>query len=268
MPPLVIPFPVIDPVLIEIGPFVIRWYALAYIGGLVFGWLYGRRLIADTALWRVPPGTPALFDDLIVWVAFGIIIGGRLGHVLIYDPSYYLEHPSEIPQVWQGGMAFHGGLVGAALAIILFAKRHGVPVLSYLDIAAAVTPVGLFLGRVANFINAELWGRVSDVPWAMVFPNAGPEPRHPSQLYEAALEGLLLFVVLNLMARRGALKRPGLLTGSFGIGYGLARSVSELFREPDGLVAGSITTGMALSIPLVLLGLVLVWNSRRAEQPA
>jgi phosphatidylglycerol:prolipoprotein diacylglycerol transferase len=266
--PLAIPFPVIDPVLIEIGPFAIRWYALAYIGGLMFGWIYGRRLIAKTALWNVPPGDPVLFDDLIVWVAFGIILGGRLGHVLIYDPAYYFDNPVEILQVWRGGMSFHGGLIGATLAIIIFAWRHGVPILSYLDIAAAVTPIGLFLGRIANFINAELWGRVSDVPWAMVFPNAGPEPRHPSQIYEAALEGLLLFIVLNVMARHGALKRPGLLTGAFGIGYGLARSLAELFREPDGQVVGPITTGMALSIPLVVVGIVLVWNARRAELPA
>jgi phosphatidylglycerol:prolipoprotein diacylglycerol transferase len=255
---LVLPFPVIDPVLIHVGPLAVRWYALAYIAGLVLGWLYARRLVADRTLWSVQPGEPALLDDLLVWVAFGVILGGRLGHVLIYDPSYYAENPLEIVQVWHGGMAFHGGLAGAALAIILFARRHEVPVLSYLDVASAVAPIGLLFGRLANFINGELWGRFADVPWAMVFPRGGPFPRHPSQLYEAGLEGALLFAVLFGMTRLGALKRPGLVTGMFGIGYGLARSVSELYREPDGIVFGPITTGMALSIPLIAIGLALV----------
>ena len=263
-----LPFPAIDPTILSFGPFAIRWYSLAYIAGLVLGWLYGKRLIADRSLWRVQPGEPAAFDDLLVWVAFGVIIGGRLGHVLIYDPAYYWANPLEIPQVWHGGMAFHGGLIGATLAIILFARRHGLPVLSYLDIAGAVAPIGLFFGRLANFINGELWGRVTDVPWAMVFPNAGPDPRHPSQLYEAALEGVLLFIVLRIAIGRGALRHPGLVAGLFGIGYGIARSVSELLREPDGYVLGPITAGMALSIPLIVIGAALVANSLRTPKAA
>ena len=270
-----LPLPAINPILVEIGPFAIRWYALAYIVGLIAGWLYGKSLIANARLWTKQPGDPALFDDLLVWVTFGVIIGGRLGQVLIYDPTYYFANPAEILQVWHGGMAFHGGLLGAALAIILFARRHGVPVLSYLDIASAVAPIGLFLGRLANFVNGELWGRQTDVPWAFLFPHsmdASGEivPRHPSQLYEAALEGLLLFVVLLVLTRMGGLKRPGLVAGVFGIGYGLARSTAELFREPDGYVLGPVTTGMALSLPLIVIGLGLVWNALRsgnAERP-
>jgi phosphatidylglycerol---prolipoprotein diacylglyceryl transferase len=268
---LALPFPAIDPILVEVGPFAIRWYALAYIAGLLFGWLYGKRLLANPALWRTSPGDPVLWDDLLVWAAFGVIIGGRLGQVLIYEPGFYLSHPAEIVKVWHGGMAFHGGLVGAGLAIILFAWRHKVPVLAYLDVASAVAPVGLLLGRLANFVNGELWGRITDVPWAFVFPNpeAGPFPRHPSQLYEAGLEGLLLFLVLFVATRLGALRRPGLVTGLFGIGYALARSFAELYREPDGYVLGPVTAGMALSLPLMLIGLGLVLNAlRRRPEPA
>jgi phosphatidylglycerol:prolipoprotein diacylglycerol transferase len=269
---LALPFPAISPILIEIGPFAIRWYALAYIAGLLFGWLYGKKLISDPRLWRTMPGDPILWDDLLVWAAFGVIIGGRLGQVLIYEPEFYATNPLEILKVWHGGMAFHGGLLGAALAIVLFARRHKVPVLAYLDVASAVAPVGLFLGRIANFINGELWGRITDVPWAFVFPNpdAGPFPRHPSQLYEAALEGLLLFLILFVATRLGALKRPGLVTGLFGIGYALARSFAELFREPDGYVLGPITAGMALSLPLLVIGIALVAHAlgRRAPEPA
>jgi phosphatidylglycerol---prolipoprotein diacylglyceryl transferase len=260
-----LPFPAIDPVLIEFGPIVVRWYALAYIVGLVLGWAIARRLVAAKSLWREPPGDPALLDDLLVWVAFGVIIGGRLGQILLYEPSYYAAHPLEIVQVWHGGMAFHGGLVGAGLAIIVFARRHGIPVLSYLDLVSVVAPIGLFLGRIANFVNGELWGRVTDVPWAVIFPRAGPEPRHPSQLYEAGLEGICLLLVLAIVVRLGALKRPGLVTGLFGIGYALARMVAELFREPDGIVLGPITTGQALSLPLLLIGLVLIWHAVRTR---
>jgi phosphatidylglycerol:prolipoprotein diacylglycerol transferase len=265
---LALPFPAIDPTLIAIGPFALRWYSLAYIAGLVIGWLYAKRLVGRRELWTAPPGEPALLDDLLVWVAFGVILGGRLGHVLIYDPAYYVAHPLEIVQIWRGGMAFHGGLLGATLAIILFARRHGVPVLSYLDVVSAVAPIGLFFGRNANFINGELWGRVTDVPWGIIFPEAGDAPRHPSQLYEAALEGLLLFAVLRIAIGRGALRHPGLTTGLFGIGYGLSRSISELFREPDGYVFGPVTAGMALSLPLILIGAALVGHALRQPRPA
>jgi phosphatidylglycerol:prolipoprotein diacylglycerol transferase len=265
---LALPFPAINPNLVEIGPFAIRWYAIAYMAGFVLGWLYGKRLIAERSLWREPPGDPALFDDFLVWVAFGVILGGRLGHILIYEPAYYLAHPAEMVKIWHGGMAFHGGLLGAVIAIIVFARRYGVPLLSYLDVTAAVVPIGLFFGRIANFVNGELWGRATDVPWAFVFPEAGPEPRHPSQLYEAFLEGVVLFALLRIAIRLGALKRPGLVAGLFALGYGLARSMAELFREPDGYVGGVLTTGTALSVPVMVIGLALVLNAMRQRVAA
>lgn len=271
--------PSLDPIAIQLGPLIIRWYALSYIGGIVLGWIYARRLVATHTLWAKPPGVPKQVDDLIVWVTLGLILGGRLGHVLIYEPAYYASHPLEVFQIWRGGMAFHGGLLGAILAIVLFAQRHNIQVLSYLDMAACVTPIGLFFGRIANFVNAEVWGRASDVPWAVVFCNeriadahggicpAGLMPRHPSQLYEAALEGLVLFAVLWILTRRGGLKRPGLASGVFCLGYGLMRSFVELFREPDGYVLGFLTTGMALSLPLILAGLAFFWTARRPRSP-
>jgi phosphatidylglycerol:prolipoprotein diacylglycerol transferase len=258
----VLPFPTIDPVLISIGPFAVRWYALSYIAGIVLGWLYARVLIRDQRLWGGPaPMTVADFDDFVVWVTIGIILGGRIGYVLFYNPAYFLAHPLEIPKLWTGGMSFHGGFLGCVGAVILFAWRRGLPLLSLGDVTCAAGPIGLFLGRIANFINGELWGRPTDVPWAMVFPHAGPLPRHPSQLYEAALEGLVLFIVLGLLVRRGALRRPGLLIGAFAIGYGIARSFCELFREPDvqiGYLWGGLTMGMVLNVPLVLAGVAFI----------
>jgi phosphatidylglycerol:prolipoprotein diacylglycerol transferase len=193
-----------------------------------------------------------------LWVTLGIILGGRLGYVVFYNPVYFAAHPLEILQLWKGGMSFHGGFAGCAVAVILFGLKRGISVLSLGDITCAVGPIGLFLGRVANFINGELWGRPTDVPWAMVFPNAGPLPRHPSQLYEAALEGLLLLALLYAAMRVGALRRPGLIIGLFAVGYAAARIFAEFFREPDahiGLLWGGFTLGMLLSLPLLLAGL-------------
>jgi phosphatidylglycerol:prolipoprotein diacylglycerol transferase len=259
---LALPFPNIDPVLIQLGPFAIRWYALAYIAGILLGWLYARAIIRNEKLWGGPaPMTATDCDDFIVWVTLGVILGGRLGYVLFYNPDYFAAHPLEALQLWKGGMSFHGGFTGCIAAVVLFARSRGIPVLSLGDITCAVGPIGVLLGRLANFINGELWGRPADVPWAMVFPTGGPVPRHPSQLYEAALEGLLLFVVLGLLVRSGALKRPGLIIGAFAIGYALTRSFSELFREPDaqlGFLWGGLTMGMLLSLPLLLFGIVLV----------
>jgi phosphatidylglycerol:prolipoprotein diacylglycerol transferase len=181
--------------------------------------------------------------------------------VLFYNPSYFAAHPLEALQLWNGGMSFHGGFAGCVAAVVLFAMKHRIPMLSLGDLTCAVGPIGLFLGRLANFVNGELWGRPSDVPWAMVFPTGGPLPRHPSQLYEAALEGLVLLVLLGVMVRGGALKRPGLIIGCFAIGYAVARSFCELFREPDpqlGFLWGGLTMGMVLSLPLLLFGVVLV----------
>ncbi len=258
----VIPFPTIDPILISIGPLAVRWYALAYIVGIIAGWFYARVIIASERLWGGPaPFTVLDFDDFVVWITFGIILGGRVGYVLFYNFSHFASHPIEMLQLWNGGMSFHGGVTGCIVAIVLFALRRRIAMLSLGDVTAAVAPIGLFLGRLANFINGELWGRMTDVPWAMVFPSGGPFPRHPSQLYEAALEGVALFIVLNVLVRRGALKRPGVVTGAFALGYGVARITCEFFREPDaqlGFLWGGLTMGMLLCIPLMLGGIAVL----------
>ncbi len=267
MPLLALPFPMIDPVLISVGPFAIRWYALAYVGGIVGAWWLARRIAAAKQYWGgVSPIRPLDVDDVIVWAALGIVLGGRLGYVLFYNPLYFAANPSEIFVIWRGGMSFHGGFLGTILALLLFARSRGIPMLSMLDIAAIVTPIGLFLGRIANFINSELWGRTTDVPWAFVFPNGGPLPRHPSQLYEGALEGIALFAILLYACRRGALKYPGTIGGLFVGGYGLARIVSEFFREPDahiGYLTGGLTMGMLLSLPMLVVGAVAVYLARK-----
>lgn len=274
MPPLSIPYPAIDPVAIELGPLAIKWYGLAYLAGLVLGWLYIKRLIGERRLWSggSPPFGVERVDDLLLYMTIGVIAGGRLGSVLFYEPSYYLRHPLEIIQIWKGGMAFHGALLGCGIAVWLFARRHGVNAWSTMDLCAAAVPIGLFFGRVANFINAELWGRPSSVAWSMVFPNAGPVTRHPSQLYEAALEGLVLFLILRWTThRRAGFETPGLVTGVFLLGYGLARSFSELFREPDpthALTIGPLTPGIAYSVPMIILGLYFIAAARSRARAA
>jgi phosphatidylglycerol:prolipoprotein diacylglycerol transferase len=269
MPLAVLPFPQIDPVLVSIGPFAIRWYALAYIFGILLGWLYARAIIRNDRLWGGPaPMTELDFDDFVLWVTLGIILGGRAGYVLFYNPAHFAAHPGDILKVWTGGMSFHGGFLGCVAAVALFAWKRGVPMLSLGDITCAVGPIGLFLGRLANFINGELWGRAADVPWAMVFPTGGPLPRHPSQIYEATLEGLVLLAVLAMLVRAGALKRPGLIIGAFAVGYAVARSVCELFREPDaqlGFFWGGLTMGMLLSVPLCIAGLTFITVALRRK---
>jgi len=271
MPISVLPFPAIDPVLVSIGPFAVRWYALAYICGILLGWLYARTIIANQRLWGGPaPFTATDFDDFVLWVTLGIILGGRVGYVLFYNFDFFIAHPLEMLEVWKGGMSFHGGFLGCVLAVVLFGLKRKISILSLGDITCAVAPIGLFFGRLANFVNSELWGRPTDVPWAMVFPSpeAGPWPRHPSQLYEAALEGLVLFCVLAVLVRAGALKRPGLILGAFAIGYAVARSVCELFREPDaqlGFLWGGMTMGMLLSVPLLIAGICLVAFALRRQ---
>jgi phosphatidylglycerol:prolipoprotein diacylglycerol transferase len=257
-----LPYPAINPVLVHLGPLAVRWYALAYIVGILAGWLYARTIIASKRLWGGPaPLTAVDFDDFVIWITLGIILGGRIGYILFYNFPLFAAHPVQILELWNGGMSFHGGFLGCMVAIILFALKRKIPVLSLGDVTTAVTPIGLFLGRIANFINGELWGRPSSAPWAMIFPNGGPIPRHPSQLYEAALEGVVLFVVLNVLVRLGALKRPGLVTGSFALGYGIARVICEFFREPDpqlGFLWGGLTMGMLLCIPLMLAGIAIL----------
>jgi phosphatidylglycerol:prolipoprotein diacylglycerol transferase len=272
---LTIAFPVFDPVAFAIGPFVVRWYARANIGGIVLGWMYARALIKNDRLWNggSPISLPQI-DDFILWVTIGIIIGGRTGYVLFYNPVFFIHHPAEIFELWKGGMSFHGGFLGCVAAVMIFARRNNIPILSLGDIVTAVGPIGLFLGRLANFINSELWGRPADssVPWAMIFPNGGPVPRHPSQLYEAALEGVVLFTILAVMIRMGALKRRGLILGSFIAIYGIARIVGEFFREPDpqlGFLWGGLTMGMLLSVPMIIAGAIIIavaWR-RKAVEP-
>ncbi|WP_034999501.1 prolipoprotein diacylglyceryl transferase [Beijerinckia mobilis] len=274
--PALLAYPAIDPMLIQLGPLPIRWYALAYIAGLLLGWAYARGLSADSRLWgtRTPPSA-LLVDDLLVYAAMGVILGGRLGYVLFYNFDFYWREPLEAFSLWKGGMSFHGGLIGTALAMLLLARQRGVPVLLLSDLAAAAVPIGLFLGRIANFIKPELWGRVTDpetAPFAMVFPGAGPLPRHPSQLYEAFFEGFVLFILLFIAIRLGALRRPGLVTGLFALGYGLARTGCEFFREPDpqlGFLFGGATMGMLLSLPLMAIGALLIgWSLTRKEAQA
>jgi phosphatidylglycerol:prolipoprotein diacylglycerol transferase len=262
MPLFAIPFPALDPVAIAIGPFAIRWYALAYIAGLLIGWRYCL-VLADR-----PPGrvTRSEIDDFLVWATLGVVLGGRVGYVLFYQPGYYSLHPLEALYLWHGGMSFHGGALGVTTAIFLFTRAREIPMFAFSDIICAAIPIGLFFGRIANFINGELFGRPTDVPWAMVFPGGGPVSRHPSQLYEAFCEGLLLFLVLVAAERSGARRHPGIVTGLFLAGYAVARMSGELFRQPDvqlGYLILGTTMGQLLSIPVLVAGIVLIWWARR-----
>ncbi|MCB4801991.1 phosphatidylglycerol:prolipoprotein diacylglycerol transferase [Methylobacterium brachiatum] len=271
MPLLALPFPAIDPVAIAIGPITIKWYALAYIAGLIGGWYYARRLVMADSLWGVVKRPQVVdIDDLVVWVALGVVLGGRIGYVLFYNLPMYIADPMEILAIRNGGMSFHGGFLGAILAFLLFARAKKLNGYTLLDIGAVVVPIGLFFGRIANFVNGELWGRVApDFPYAIVFPTGGPLPRHPSQLYEAVTEGLLLFIVMALTVRRFGFRKPGLLGGIFVLGYALARTFCEFFREPDrqlgflfgdhlGPMGGGVTMGMLLCVPMMIVGLTYI----------
>jgi len=269
-----VPFPNFDPVLVHLGPIAIRWYALAYVAGILLGWRYAVALVKNARLWarRGPPATPDQIDDLILWVTIGVIVGGRLGHVFFYTPQLVLTDPLEIFKTWHGGMSFHGGALGVLIAIAVFAWRNGIDMLRLGDVAAAVTPIGLFFGRIANFINGELWGRPTTLPWGIIFPGAGPEPRHPSQLYEASLEGVVLFLVLRYATHvRKDLNRRGVVMGLFIAGYGLIRTLLENVREPDSYMPNfplGLTMGMMLSIPMILVGAWLVWRGLNEPIPA
>lgn len=266
------PFPDIDPVLFSVGPISVRWYGLAYLVGVALGVLYGAALLRKNTLWvdNKPPFTPAEWYDFGFWAVLGIVIGGRLGYVLFYDPAFYLTHPLEIIRVWDGGMSFHGGLIGIIVSMFLFTRKKGGNPLSGLDMLGAVAPLGLFLGRIANFINGELYGRETSLPWGVVFPTGGPEPRHPSQLYEAALEGIILFLVIRYITHVVyGLRKPGLVAGIFGIGYALSRILVETVRLPDAeigyLYGGWMTYGMVLSFPLLVAGIALVIYANRKK---
>jgi phosphatidylglycerol:prolipoprotein diacylglycerol transferase len=259
-------FPPLNPIALELGPLVIRWYALSYIAGILLGWWIAKRMAGRVALsfgW-----TPKLLEDFVTWATLGIILGGRLGYVIFYKPSDYLANPAQIFRVWEGGMSFHGGALGVIFAVILFARVKKLPIMALGDIIAAVAPLGLGLGRIANFINAELYGRISDVPWAVVFPGQSLA-RHPSQLYQACLEGFALFAVQMLLEKRGLRQHSGLLVGCFLTGYGIARFIGEFFREPDsflGFLFGNwLTMGQLLSLPMILAGLVVIRLARQGS---
>jgi phosphatidylglycerol:prolipoprotein diacylglycerol transferase len=267
---LVIPYPVIDPIAIQFGPVEVRWYGLAYMAGILLGWLYGRHLVKRADLWGGKPAfTVTQADDFLLWITLGIVLGGRLGFVLFYEPSFFWNNPSQIPAVWNGGMAFHGGLLGVIIAVAVFSWIKKINPLSLGDVASAATPFGLFFGRIANFINGEVFGRTTEVYWAMVFPTDPKHiPRHPSQLYEAFLEGIVLFIILRISTHRyKALERPGTVFGLFLIFYGIFRSVVEEFaREPHAghpLDIGPLTPGLVYSIPMILIGVWLIWRARR-----
>jgi phosphatidylglycerol:prolipoprotein diacylglycerol transferase len=272
-------FPDFDPVLIQLGPLAIRWYALAYVAGILLGWRYALQLVKSDSLWTgaAPPVTPLQIDDLVLWLTLGIIGGGRLGYVLFYQPAMIWEDPLEIFALWNGGMSFHGGFLGVVLAIVIYSLRNKIDMLALGDLVAPAVPIGLFFGRIANFINGELWGRPTELPWGVVFCNdriaatyggcpAGVAPRHPSQLYEAALEGVALFVLLRWATHVERLfPRRGVVAGLFMLGYGLSRGVLETVREPDSFMPDfplGLTMGMMLSIPMILAGGWLVWRAR------
>lgn len=257
-----IPFPDIDPVIVQLGPFALRWYALAYIGGIIFAWRYTLRLIGpqDAGV------TAENIDDLVFWCTLGVILGGRFGYVLFYNASFYAAHPAEILRVWVGGMSFHGGILGVSVAVVWYALKRKLPVFAVSDLICCAAPMGLFLGRVANFVNGELYGRVADLPWAVVFPAGGPQARHPSQLYEAGLEGIVLLGLMwFLFFHTGLKRRPGALTGIFVIGYAAARAFIELFRQPDdhlGFITAGLTMGQLLSIPMAAIGFYFLFRAR------
>jgi phosphatidylglycerol:prolipoprotein diacylglycerol transferase len=280
-----VPFPEFDPVLVSFGPLAIRWYALAYVAGILLGWRYAVRMLKTPRLWTVRPAplSPDQMDDFILWVTLGIILGGRLGYVTFYQTELWWTDPLEILQVWNGGMSFHGGVVGVSIAMAIFCWRNSIDLLRLADVVAAAYPIGHFLGRIANFINGELWGRPTDAPWGVVFCNdriraefgecpAGEVARHPSQLYEAAFEGLILFLILRWATHTALLTgKRGVITGIFVLFYGVFRIAIETVREPDrGMPAFplGLTMGMILSIPMMLLGLFLIWRGMREPAPA
>ncbi len=258
-------FPNIDPVALSLGPLDIRWYSLAYLAGFLIGWKVALYL---SGLSKNGRPTREDIDNFLPFAVLGVILGGRIGYVLFYQSSVYLNDPLQALKIWQGGMSFHGGTIGVILALILFARIQKIPLLRLSDIVCVVVPIGLFFGRIANFINGELFGRVSNVPWAVVFPYGGAEPRHPSQLYEAILEGAVLFVILLFLYHKKSIReRSGIISGAFLMGYGLFRMFIEFYRQPDeylGFIFGSISMGQLLSLPMVLLGAgVITYSCRR-----
>jgi len=269
-PVLAIAFPSIDPVAISLGPIQIHWYGIAYVIGILFGWWWAKRLVTNSGLWgeKGSPIAPDDLDDFMMWAVIGIIVGGRLGYVLFYDLAVYLANPLQIGAIWTGGMSFHGGLLGTIVAMILFARKRGFSAFSLFDVIGASVGIGIFLGRVANFINGELFGKATDLPWGIAFPQGGGMPRHPSQLYEGILEGLMLFGVLFILTHLfKKLGRPGFVAGAFICWYAVSRIIVEFVRLPDehiGYLAGGwLTIGMVLSVPMFLVGIWSISTSRK-----
>lgn len=260
----VLMFPQFDPILVAVGPLAIRWYALAYISALVVGW----RLVRRWVTWEPAVASAEQADDFLTWATLGVVLGGRLGYVLFYQPAFFVANPLQILALWQGGMSFHGGMLGVSLAIVLYCRHQGISVLGFADRISIAAPIGLGLGRLANFINGELWGREAPdtLPWAMIFPNGGPMPRHPSQIYQALMEGMFLFVIMLFCARSQAIRaRLGALTGIFLCGYAVARIIGEFFRQPDaflGFLFAGATMGQLLSVPMLIAGIVLITRSQ------
>ena len=259
-------FPAFNPVAISIGPLAIRWYALAYLAGFLLGW---RTCLALARQNPKGPG-PQLYDDFLSWAVIGTVLGGRIGYIFFYQADYYFQHPLEMLEVWHGGMSFHGGALGVISAAWLYARSHKISFFAFTDLLAVVTPIGLGLGRIANFVNGELFGRVTDAPWGMIFPRGGDLPRHPSQLYEAGLEGAVLFAIMMLLARQEKLRaRTGFLSGAFLLGYGIFRFSVEFLREPDpqlGFLFAGATMGQLLCMPMILFGLYLILRSERRTE--
>jgi len=264
-----IPFPNIDPVLIRLGPLAIRWYSLAYVGGILLGWWV---VLAEHARKPVTGLTKQAVDDMVMWAVGGIILGGRLGYVLFYKPEFYFANPLQILHVWEGGMSFHGGLIGAGLAFVLFCRKYHIVFFELADLLVCAGPIGLGLGRIANFINGELYGRTTDVAWGIVFPRGGELPRHPSQLYEAGLEGIVLFALLMYLLKfTRARERVGFLSGMFLVGYAVSRIIVECFREPDdflGFLFGGVTMGQLLCLPMLAFGIYLMVKRREPRHTA
>ena len=257
------PFPHFDPVAFSIGSLAIRWYALAYLAGFIAGWRWCMALARQD----VNAPRPELYDEFLTWAVIGVILGGRLGYVLFYNADQYWQHPLEALKVWHGGMSFHGGMSGVIIAAILFTRKKGISFFAFTDLLACVTPIGLGLGRLANFVNGELFGRVTDVPWGVIFPRGGDLPRHPSQLYEAFCEGLVLLLILFLMSRSAKIRaRTGFLSGAFLTLYGLMRFGIEFFREPDaqlGFLFAGATMGQLLCLPMIIAGIaIIVWSGK------
>ena len=266
-------YPSIDPVAIHLGPLPIRWYSLAYLAGFLLGWRYMLHIVGLDKDREEEPGrlNKLLIDDFLVWAVFGVIFGGRIGYVLFYNLPLYMENPLAIFMLWDGGMSFHGGALGVIIAMIIYSWRTKLQVLRLTDMVCAAVPIGLFFGRIANFINGELYGRPTTVPWGMVFPHGGDAVRHPSQLYEAGLEGLVLGSILCVLIHvSGVRNRPGMVSGVFLVGYAAARMTLEFFREPDrqlGFIIGHYTMGQLLSIPMVIGGLYLIGRALASKLP-